>query len=142
MTATKIVLDTNIVISCALKPESNLSQIWDMIVAEKLQIYYNADILAEYVSILSRPKFDFDFMLQNSYTDFVKENGIIFDPITSTTKLLDEKDRIFYDTATQCGATLITGNIKHYPIKPYIKTPADFLRQTHHNTKPPTEYGY
>lgn len=123
----KVVLDTNIIISSALKPESRLSQIWDMIISGECQIYYNADILAEYVSILSRPKFGFDCELQELYIYFVKEKGIIFTPVTSTIKLPDEKDRIFYDTATQSSSILITGNIKHYPVNPYIKKPADFL---------------
>ena len=124
---TRVVLDTNIIISSALKPESKLSKIWKVVADKELQIYYNAEILAEYTRILARPKFGFCRELQNQFTYFINENGVIFNPITSTIKLPDEADRIFYDTATQSEAILITGNIKHYPVSPYIKTPVDFL---------------
>jgi predicted nucleic acid-binding protein len=39
----------------------------------------------------------------------------------------DETDRKFYDTAKSSSATLITGNMKHYPAEPFIMTPADFI---------------
>jgi len=41
--------------------------------------------------------------------------------------LPDESDRIFYDTACESKAILITGNKKHYPDEEFIMTPADFL---------------
>jgi predicted nucleic acid-binding protein len=41
--------------------------------------------------------------------------------------LLDEDDRVFYDTATASEAVLVTGNIRHFPAEPFVMTPADFL---------------
>ena len=41
--------------------------------------------------------------------------------------MIDEDDRIFYDTAKTAKAYLITGNKKHYPQENFIFTPADFL---------------
>jgi predicted nucleic acid-binding protein len=43
--------------------------------------------------------------------------------------LPDEKDRIFYDTAKQRNAILITGNIKHFPEEDFIMSPKDFLER-------------
>jgi hypothetical protein len=48
-------------------------------------------------------------------------------PPPSTHAMIDEDDRVFYDTAKFAGAYLITGNIKHYPAEPFIITPAVFL---------------
>jgi predicted nucleic acid-binding protein len=53
--------------------------------------------------------------------------GIQIEPPVSTMPMTDETDRIFYDTARASGATLITGNIKHYPAEPFIMTPSHFL---------------
>jgi predicted nucleic acid-binding protein len=47
--------------------------------------------------------------------------------VPSTYILIDEDDRVFYDTAKQAGAYLITGNTKHYPSEPFILTPSAFL---------------
>jgi len=41
----------------------------------------------------------------------------------------DESDRTFYDTAKECGATLITFNLKDYPAEPSIMTPVEFLEK-------------
>ena len=41
----------------------------------------------------------------------------------------DEDDRIFYDIAKASHAILLTGNIKHFPLEPFIVSPADFLKE-------------
>jgi predicted nucleic acid-binding protein len=38
----------------------------------------------------------------------------------------DEDDRIFYDTAKEGDAILITGNFRHYPNEPFIMKPSAF----------------
>jgi len=43
-------------------------------------------------------------------------------------KLIDETDRIFYDTAKNTASILITGNIRHYPNEKFILTPTEFLK--------------
>ena len=59
------------------------------------------------VRLDEKTKHDFDAFCDNV--------GIKINPVTSTFSILDEDDRIFYDTAQACGAVLITGNAKHYP---------------------------
>ena len=53
--------------------------------------------------------------------------GALIEPTISTIPLPDESDRIFYDTAKDSGAILVTGNIKHYRDESFIMTPADFM---------------
>jgi hypothetical protein len=36
---------------------------------------------------------------------------------------------MFYEVARECNATLITGNKRHYPDAPFIKTAAEFLTE-------------
>jgi hypothetical protein len=47
--------------------------------------------------------------------------------LASTFSMADETDRIFYDTAKKSNSILVTGNMKHFPIEPFIKNPHDFL---------------
>ena len=42
-------------------------------------------------------------------------------------EFVDEADKKFYEVAKHCGATLITGNIKHFPSDEIIMTANDFL---------------
>jgi len=55
--------------------------------------------------------------------------GIIFNPSPSAGNMPDETDRIFYDTAKECGEILITGNSRHYPNELFTMKPADFIRK-------------
>lgn len=42
--------------------------------------------------------------------------------------ILDPKDVVFYEVAlSREGSYLVTGNIKHFPRKPIVVTPAEFL---------------
>lgn len=43
--------------------------------------------------------------------------------------MIDEKDRIFYDTAKESSAILVTGNIKHFPKEAFIMSPNDFIQE-------------
>lgn len=124
----KIVLDTNIIISAALSPTGNPAKITALISQnEDIQVFYNEDILKEYVRVLSYEKLKIATDVQSSIIGTFKEFGILVKPIVSEIPLPDESDRVFYDTAQTSGATLITGNIRHFPNEPFIMSPTDFL---------------
>jgi predicted nucleic acid-binding protein len=59
----------------------------------------------------------------------LKIHGKLIYPIASSFIIADEDDRVFYDTAKQSDSFLITGNKKHYPIEPFILSPAEFLEK-------------
>jgi len=67
--------------------------------------------------------------------DDIKETGYLVIPSKSDVYFADESDRIFYDTAIASGATLVTGNIKHYPSdKPFIMTASEYVRLREQDT--------
>ena len=41
--------------------------------------------------------------------------------------MADEDDRVFYDTALESQAYLITGNSRDFPAKSFVVSPAQFL---------------
>jgi len=123
----KLVIDTNVIISAALSDKGNPAQIINMVSEGKLQLYYNEQILSEYSDVLTRKKFMFSHDKQELLINKIIEMGVDFEPKISVMPMPDEDDRIFYDTAKEIGAFLITGNKKHYPDEPFIMTPSDFL---------------
>ena len=124
----KIVIDTNVIVSAALSPEGKPAKIIDRIAnSDEIQIYYCAEMMAEYVEVLSRDYVKLTDEAQHSITDAIKSVGILVSPSGSEISLPDEDDRIFYDTAKLTGAILITGNARHFPDEPFIMSPADFL---------------
>ena len=127
---TKVVFDTNIIVSAALSPNGNPAKILSMVAFKNdIQVYYNDVILAEYNDVLSRLRLNIPIEIQNRIINAINRTGIIINPVISVIFMPDETDRVFYDTAKVCGAILITGNTKHFPIEPFIMTPVEFLHK-------------
>jgi len=124
----KIVLDTNILISALLSPNGNPAKILALVaVSDEIQLFYSAEILSEYRRALSYPRLSIAEEKKLRVVLLIEAFGTLIEPPTSTMPLPDESDRIFYDTAHESGAILVTGNTKHYPVEDFIKTPSDFL---------------
>jgi predicted nucleic acid-binding protein len=98
-----------------------------MIADGLLDVIYNRRILDEYKHVLARPHFGFPDNLIADALDLFLMRGIPIEAKVSEIPMIDESDRVFYDTAVTCAAILITGNLKHYPQEPYVIKPADFL---------------
>lgn len=125
----KIVLDTNILVSAILSKKGRPAKVLDMVLDKEIQVYFSQLIINEYIDVLFRPKFKFDREYIWMIIDAIRDMGIFVDPTPTVNKMLDEDDRIFYDTAKESGAILITGNMKHYPKESFILTAAEFLEK-------------
>ncbi|GHV85879.1 hypothetical protein AGMMS50230_14870 [Spirochaetia bacterium] len=125
----RVVLDTNVIISAFIKSRSNPADILQMVLERKLSLCFNPAILSEYEGVTGRPKFAsiIDHDKVRRFIDLLQKIGISHTPSPSTGIMPDKDDRIFYDTAKETGAYLITGNTKHYPSEFFIINPADFL---------------
>ena len=125
----KVVLDTNVIISASFSPSGNCARIINLLtVSEQMELFYAKPILAEYELVLSRPQLDISPKIQIELMETIKAEGKELKPVASVIPLSDESDRIFYDTAREAGAILITGNKKHYLSESFIMTPAEFLQ--------------
>lgn len=128
---TLAVIDTNVIVSALLDHdrESNPSLILDDILSGIITPLYNDEILSEYRDVLSRDKFSFvESDIENTLNLFL-EKGVKIDvtvPVEETFSDLD--DKVFYEvTMSSDGAYLVTGNIKHFPNKPIVVTPAQMV---------------
>ena len=63
--------------------------------------------------------------------DTITEKGVYVDADSIDIELPDPKDRVFYEVVMEKrkdeNAYLVTGNIKHFPVKPFIVTPRQLL---------------
>ena len=60
--------------------------------------------------------------------DKIVSNGVRGERILSDESFPDPKDVVFYEVAlSKEDAYLVTGNIKHFPKKPIVVTPAEML---------------
>ena len=124
----KVILDTNILVS-SLLASGPPAVIADLVAENKIIPFYTDLILKEYWDVLLRDKFGFSLLqVTHLIDDIVRAGFAVKNYSPSCFKLSDEDDRVFYDASVHSNAYLITGNVKHYPQKPFIVTPAQFLR--------------
>ena len=124
-----IVLDTNILVSALISTGGLPARIIGLVKSRSVQTRYSDAILAEYGTVLSRPKFNFHAEDVQALIAGIIRTGIPADTTPSAVSMADESDRKFYDAAKNSGADLITGNVKHYPDEPFVLTPAFFFQK-------------
>ena len=125
------VIDTNVIVSSMLKGTS----IPGIIVAKALDgpiiPLLNEEILQEYKEVLSRNKFGLDEEAIEGLIESLKHRAIFLDRTESEEIFPDPDDAVFYEIVitarSATDAYLITGNIKHYPIKSFVVTPHEML---------------
>ena len=80
--------------------------------------------------MLKRKKIHFDEKTVVAFLQAYENIGVMVIPEPSNEKLLDMKDLPFYEVVLSKqndNAYLVTGNMKHFPKKPFIVTPNEFL---------------
>ena len=128
MSARRVVLDTNVLVSALLSPNGNPAKIYKMFLSGALSLVFSADIFEEYQDVLHRPRLKIPSNEIEIVLSAIRQHGETVEPKPSTKTMMDEDDRVFYDAAKSVGTYLITGNTKHYPKKPFILTPTEFLK--------------
>ena len=129
------VIDTNVLVSAlfSISGHSNPSIIIRKIIDGVITPLYNEEILTEYEEVLNRDKFpfrkaDIDWII-STFIDYGISLGRT---AISDEKYIDKDDIVFYEVAlSKEDSFLVTGNIKHFPKKPFIVTPAEMLTIIH-----------
>ena len=124
---TRIILDTNIIVSALWNKHGTPASVVRLVLEGSLTICYDSRIMTEYTDVLCRSEFPFNESDVNRLLDRIKEKGISVVAPKLEGSFIDDDDRMFYEVAVYCNATLITGNTRHYPDKPFIMTAAKFL---------------
>ena len=125
------VIDTNVLVSAMLKWNSVPGNVLELTFTGTIVPLLSRDILQEYQTVLSRPKFH---LTQDIITDVVGELerlGLYIDAESLDIVLPDSKDRVFYEVTMEGrkskDAYLVTGNIKHFPAEPFVVTPRQMM---------------
>lgn len=125
------VIDTNVIVSALISKniDSNPGKVFRAIVQERIVPLYNDEILAEYRCVLSRPKFHLAPALIETVLKAIIVDGLNLDRVPATgIDFPDPKDIVFYEIAiSKENAYLVTGNIKHFPVRSFIVSPAEMV---------------
>ena len=127
------VIDTNVLVSALLakRADSPTVEIVAKLFDGSVTPVFSREILEEYSEVLHRDKFGFSASTVDIFLHELRQIGILLEPGPMEVVLPDIKDIPFYVVTLSNGENdiyLVTGNLKHFPAKPFIVTPAQFLK--------------
>ena len=128
------VIDTNVFVSALLAKHADSPTVT---VVEKLfdstvVPVFSKAILEDSFEIRHRAKFGFYQGTVDAFLQEVARRGILLEPGQTSIVLPDMNDVPVYAVTLAHGndkTYLVTGNLKHFPVKPFIVTPAQFLER-------------
>ena len=126
------VVDTNVLVSALISNHTDAAtvQLVGRLISGEIVPVYNDEIMREYREVLGRKKFKFDKIMINYILVAIEKYGVMIEPSATGAILPDVKDLPFYEVVMEKreeGAYLVTGNLKHFPVQPFIVTPREML---------------
>ena len=127
----RLVIDTNVVISAALKPEGLQRTTFLLAITKPARLYLSSAILEEYADVLGRPELKIRKGLRRQLLQLTKNRGNLVVPSRRLEVSSDPDDNRFLECADAARADyLVTGNLRHFPRfwkKTKIITPREFI---------------
>ena len=126
------VIDTNVLVCALLSsfPDAATVQVVGKMLDGEIIPLFSDEIMKEYNEVLRRKKFHFSEKNILMLLSVIEKYGEKIVPGPTDEILPDMKDLPFYEVVVEKqddDAYLVTGNIKHFPKKPFIVTAKEFL---------------
>jgi len=112
----RLVIDTNVLISAALKPAGLQRTVLLLATTKPARLYVSRPILEEYSDVLARPELQIRKGLRLQLMQLLKSRSYAVAPGRRLEVTSDPDDNMFLECADAARADyLITGNQKHFP---------------------------
>jgi uncharacterized protein len=116
MISLRLVLDTNIVVSAALKPEGLQRTVLLLAITKPARLYVSTPIFEEYGQVLARPEFQIRKGFRHQFLQRIATRSRFVSPAHRLQVTADPDDNMFLECADAARADyLITGNARHFP---------------------------
>jgi putative PIN family toxin of toxin-antitoxin system len=116
MLALRLVIDTNVLISTAIKPAGLQRTVLLLAITKPARLYVSRSILEEYSEVLARPELKIRRGLRLQLLQLIKNHSYTVAPTRQLEVTGDPDDNIFLERADAAKADyLVTGNQKHFP---------------------------
>ncbi len=127
----RLVIDTNVLVSAALKPAGLQRTVFLIAISKPARLYVSQPLLEEYSEVLARPELRIRKGLRLQLLQLIKNHGHTVVPTRQLEATTDPADNIFLECADAARADyLVTGNQKHFPRfwkKTKVITPREFV---------------
>jgi putative PIN family toxin of toxin-antitoxin system len=112
----RLVIDTNIVVSAALRPDGSQRTVLLLALTKPARMYVSEAIVAEYREVLARPEFKIRKGLQQQLMQLILSHARSVKPSRTLQVAKDPDDNIFLECADAAHADyLVTENPRHFP---------------------------
>lgn len=112
----RLVIDTNIVVSAALKPDGLQRTVLLLATAKPATLYVSEAVLAEYREVLARPELNIRKGLRRQLLQLIQSRSRSIRPSRVLQVTKDPDDNKFLECADAARADyLVTGNARHFP---------------------------
>lgn len=116
MLSLRLVIDTNVVVSGALKPAGLERTALVFALTPPASLFVSREILAEYSGVLGRPELRLPAKERHQLIELITLRSQLVAPACKLAVCPDPDDDIFVECADAARADyLVTGNIKHFP---------------------------
>lgn len=126
------VIGTNVIVSSMLKAESVPGQIVKLVTKNIITPLLNEEIYTEYYDVLTRNKFGLNQKDIEDLLKSIKRNAIYLNREQTLEDFINKDDIVFFEIVMSARNTmdayLVTGNIKHYPVRSYVVTPEQMIK--------------
>ncbi|MBQ9828192.1 MAG: putative toxin-antitoxin system toxin component, PIN family [Lachnospiraceae bacterium] len=125
------VIDTNVLVSALLKKDSLPGRIVSEALIGAIIPVFDEEIFSEYESVLNRPAFRFDMEEVGRLLRDLRKRAVLVKYGSIEYELPDPQDAVFYavlmEKRKENDVYLVTGNLRHFPDRPYIVTPREMM---------------
>ena len=112
----RLVIDTNVVVSAALKPEGLQRTVVLLAMTKPARWYVSDAIMSEYTTVLARPEFKIRRSLRQQLLQLIKNHARVVTRSRPLQVTPDPGDNMFIECADAARADyLLTGNQRHFP---------------------------
>jgi len=112
----RLVIDTNVVISAALKPDGLQRTVLLLALTKPARLYVSEAILSEYREVLARPELQIRKGIRQQLLQLIDNRSHVVAPTRLLQVTSDPDDNMFLECADAARADyLITGNQMHFP---------------------------
>ena len=112
----RLVIDTNVVVSAAIKPTGLQRTVLLLAITKPARLYVSRPIMEEYTDVLARPELKIRKGLRQQLVQLIKNHSYVVAPTRRLEVTGDPDDNIFLECADAARADyLVTGNQRHFP---------------------------
>jgi putative PIN family toxin of toxin-antitoxin system len=131
MLSLRLVIDTNVLVSAAIKPAGLRRTVLLLAITKPARLYVSRPILEEYADVLSRPELLIRKGLRHQLQQLIRNHSYTVVPARQLEVASDPDDNMFLKCADVARADyLVTGNQRHFPRfwkKTKVITPREFI---------------